>query len=86
MKDFFTKVIDLLQVTEVKEKVLGFSSGSTFSTLFFFLNIDLQQYLIQGVFKTTLAILIGICGGVAGLFGKDAYTHWLKPKLFKPKR
>lgn len=73
MKDILIKVCALFHVPELKDKIISFASGTTFSTTFFFL--DIQQYLVAGTFKVAIAIAVGFCGGIAGLLSKDVYAY-----------
>jgi hypothetical protein len=56
-----------------KGNLLPFVCGEILSTVYFLFSNDINHFLI----RIASTVIVGLCGGVAGLAGKDIYKALL---------
>jgi hypothetical protein len=63
----------------MRDKIISAMTGGTLSTVV--LQISFHDLFVSGAFKVTVAVIVGIIGGIAGLAGKDFYIAFIRPRI-----
>lgn len=66
----------------------GFTVGGVSGVKIFMLQMNPFSFPAEFALKLIGTIILSCVGGVFGMMARDAYTHWIKPKItsFNPKK